>query len=164
MMVTNTRNTSLDSGAPQIRITPDLTALARAGVTVRELSAAVDVFNDGANVAQVPIDELIDGAVRNESRKLTVDELKDIPIVTQSGLVLRLHQVAAIDAVNAPEQVRRLGGRQSISLQLRPNDALALEDVVTIIDNEILPDIRNYADRLGVSVKLEGAASALDQT
>ena len=66
--------------------------------------------------------------------------------------------------MNAPEQVRRLGGRQSISLQLRPNDALALEDVVTIIDNEILPDIRNDADRQGVSVKLEGAASALDQT
>ena len=29
---------SLSSGAPQIRITPDLTALARAGVSVRELS------------------------------------------------------------------------------------------------------------------------------
>ena len=39
---------SLDSGAPQIRITPDLIALARAGVSVREFSMAVDVFNDGA--------------------------------------------------------------------------------------------------------------------
>ena len=157
---------SLNSGAPQIRITPDLTALARAGVTVRELSAAVDVFNDGANVAQVPIDgQLIDMVLSGKNAEnLTASELQDIPIVTRSGLVLRLHQVAKIDVVNAPEQVRRLGGRQSISLQLRPNNALALEDVVTIIDNEILPDIRNYADRLGVSVKLEGAASALDQT
>ena len=31
---------SLDLGAAQILITPDLTALARAGVSVRELSAA----------------------------------------------------------------------------------------------------------------------------
>ena len=157
---------SLNSGAPQIRITPDLTALARAGVTVRELSAAVDVFNDGANVAQVPINgQLIDIVLSGKNAEnLTAGELQDIPIVTQSGLVLRLHQVAKIDVVNAPEQLRRLGGRQSISLQLRPNNTLALEDVVTIIDNEILPEIRNEAKRQGVSVKLEGAASALDQT
>ena len=78
--------------------------------------------------------------------------------------MLRLHQLAQIDVVNAPEQVRRLGGRQSISLQLRPNNALALEEVVAIIDNEILPDIRGEAMQQGVSIKLEGAASALDQT
>ena len=157
---------SLDSGAAQIRITPDLTALARAGVSVRELSAAVDVFNDGANVAQVPIDgQLIDMVLSgSNAENLTAGELQDIPIVTRSGLVLRLHQVAKINVVNAPEQMRRLGGRQSISLQLRPNNTLALEDVVSIIDNEILPDIRNDAQRQDVSVKLEGAASALDQT
>jgi len=157
---------ALDSGAAQIRITPDLTALARAGVSVRELSAAVDVFNDGANVIQVPIDgQLIDMVLSGaNAENLTAGELQNIPIVTRSGLVLRLHQLAQIEVVTAPEQVSRLGGRQSISLQLRPNNALALEDVVAIIDNEILPDIRAEALQQGVSIKLEGAASALDQT
>jgi len=157
---------ALDSGAAQIRITPDLTALARAGVSVRELSAAVDVFNNGANVIQVPIDgQLIDMVLSGaNAENLTAGELQDIPIVTRSGLVLRLHQLAQIEVVTAPEQVSRLGGRQSISLQLRPNNALALEDVVANIDNEILPDIRAEALQQGVSIKLEGAASALDQT
>ena len=41
---------------------------------------------------------------------------------------------------------------------------LALEEVVAIIDTEILPDIRGQAQQQGVSIKLEGAASALDQT
>ena len=157
---------SLDSGAAQIRITPDLTALARAGITVRELSAAVDVFNDGANVIQVPIDgQLIDLVLSgSNAENLTASELQNIPVVTRSGLVLRLHQLAQMEVVNAPEQVRRLGGRQSISLQLKPNNALALEEVVAIIDNEILPDIRDKALQQGVSIKLEGAASALNQT
>ena len=157
---------SLDSGAAQIRITPDLTALARAGITVRELSAAVDVFNDGANVTQVPIDgQLIDLVLSgSNAENLTASELQNIPVVTRSGLVLRLHQLAQMEVVNAPEQVRRLGGRQSISLQLKPNNALALEEVVAIIDNEILPDIRDKALQQGVSIKLEGAASALNQT
>ena len=67
----------LDSGAPQIRITPDLTALARAGVSVREFSSAIDVFNDGANVIQVPIDgQLIDMVVSGkDAENLSTREL-----------------------------------------------------------------------------------------
>jgi len=157
---------SLESGAPQIRITPDLPALARAGVTVRELALAVDVFNDGANVNQVPIDGQLIYMVLSgsEAENMTAGALQDIPIVTRAGNILRLHQLARIEIVNAPEQVRRLGGRQAISLQIRPNNSLALEDVVAIIDNEVLPDIRAEAAPQGVSIKLEGAASALDQT
>jgi len=157
---------SLESGAPQIRITPDLPALARAGVTVRELALAVDVFNDGANVNQVPIDGQLIYMVLSgsEAENMTAGALQDIPIVTRAGNILRLHQLARIEIVNAPEQVRRLGGRQAISLQIRPNNSLALEDVVAIIDKEVLPDIRAEAAPQGVSIKLEGAASALDQT
>ena len=75
----------LDSGAPQIRITPDLTKLARAGLSVREFSMAIDVFNDGANVTQVPINgELIDMVVSGrDAETLLTSDLQDIPIVTR---------------------------------------------------------------------------------
>ena len=100
MMVTRSARFPLDSGAAQIRITPDLTALGPSWCfSVRELSAAVDVFNDGANVAQVPIDgQLIDLVLSgSNAENLSVGELNDIPIVTRGGLVLRLHQLAQID-------------------------------------------------------------------
>jgi HAE1 family hydrophobic/amphiphilic exporter-1 len=156
----------LDSGAPQIRITPDLIALARAGVSVREFSMAVDVFNDGANVIQVPIDgELIDMVVSGkDAENLTTNALKDIPIVTKLGNVLRVEQLAKIEVISAPEQIRRLGGRQAISIRLRPTEALSLEDVVNVIDTEILPSIRGDTIDRGVTIKLEGAASALATT
>ena len=156
----------LDSGAPQIRITPDLIALARAGVSVREFSMAVDVFNDGANVIQVPIDgELIDIVVSGkDAENLTTSALQDIPIVTKLGNILRVKQLAKIEVISAPEQIRRLGGRQAISIRLRPTEALSLEDVVNVIDNEILPPIRAEASANGVTIKIEGAASALAMT
>ena len=127
----------LDSGAPQIRITPDLTALARAGVSVREFSSAIDVFNDGANVIQVPIDgQLIDMVLSGkDAENLSTRELQDIPIITRQGNVIRLEQLANIEVISAPVHVRRLGGRQAISIQLRPTEALSLEDVVDVIDN-----------------------------
>ena len=152
----------LDSGAPQIRITPDLSALARAGVSVREFSMAIDVFNDGANVIQVPIDgELIDMVVSGkDAENLTTNALKDIPIVTKIGNILRVEQLAKIEVISAPEQIRRLGGRQAISIRLRPTEALSLEDVVNVIDTKILPPILGDAIDRGVTIKLEGAASA----
>jgi HAE1 family hydrophobic/amphiphilic exporter-1 len=157
---------SLDNGAPQIRISPDLTALARAGVSVRELASTVDVFNDGANVIQIPIQgELIDMVLSGkDARNLTAAALSDIPVVTRAGNILRLDQLATVEIISAPEQIRRLGGRQSLSLQLRPNEAVPLEQAVQIIEDEILVDLRADASAAGVTIAIKGAASALEET
>ena len=157
---------NLDNGAPQIRITPDLNALARAGVSVREVTSAVDVFNDGANVIQIPIaGELIDLVVAGrDASNLTAAQLSEIPIVTRGGAILRLGQLAEIEIISAPQQIRRIGGSQTISLRLRPTNSLTLEQAVAIIENEIFPDIRPIASEAGVSLSLSGAASALDAT
>ncbi len=156
----------LDSGAPQIRITPDLSALARAGVTVRDFASAVDVFNDGTNVNQVPIDgQLVNMVVSGKNAEnLSADKLENIPIVTRGGSIMRVGQLGRVEIVNSPVQIRRLGGQQAVSIQLRPLESIPLEDVVAVIDMELLPDIRSEAARNGVSIKLEGAASALAET
>ena len=157
---------SLDNGAPQIRISPNLIDLARAGVSVRELASTVDVFNDGANVIQIPIrGELIDMVLSGkDARKLTAAALSDIPVVTGAGNVLRLDQLATVEIISAPEQIRRLGGRQSLSLQLRPNEAVPLEQAVQIIEDEILTGLRADASAAGVTIAVKGAASALEET
>ena len=157
---------NLDNGAPQIRITPDLAALARAGVSVRDVTSSVDVFNDGANVIQIPIaGELIDLVVSGQdASKLTAAQLGDIPIVTRSGGILRLSQLARIEIISAPEQIRRIGGSQAMSLRLRPTETIPLEKAVELIETELVDQIRPQASDAGVSISLSGAASALDAT
>ena len=156
----------LESGAPQIRITPDLTSLARSGITVREFSSAIDVFNDGASIVQVPIDgSLVEMVVSGkDAQNLSAADLKNIPVITRAGSVLRVGQLGKVEVISAPEQIRRLGGQQAISIQLRPLESLSLEDAVDVINNEILPLIRTKAIENGVNIKLEGAASALAKT
>ncbi len=157
---------NLNNGAPQIRIVPDLNALARAGVSVRELSTAIDVFNDGANVIQIPIaGELIDMVIAGkDAQNLTAAELSEIPVVTRDGNILKLRQLADIDIISAPEQIRRLGGRQTLSLQLRPNESIPLEKAVAVIEEKILSTLRADAADLGVTISQRGAASALEAT
>ena len=53
------------------------------------------MFNDGANVIQVPIDgQLIDMVVSgSNAENLKLGELQDIPIVTRSGLVVAIASI-----------------------------------------------------------------------
>ena len=157
---------SLDAGSPQVLITPNTTALARAGITVREFSAALDVFNDGANVLQIPINgDLIDLVLSGvDAQNLTVETLGNIPIIARSGNIMSLDQLASIEIVSAARQINRIGGRQAISIRVRPEESLALEDAVSIIENDIIPNIRGQASEQGVSIFVRGAASELART
>ena len=125
---------------------------------MRELASTVDVFNDGANVIQIPIQgELIDLVLLGRNaRKLTTAALSDIPVVTRAGNILRLDQLAKVEIISAPEQIRRLGGRQSLSLQLRPNEAVPLEQAVQIIEDEILDELRADASAAGITIAVRG--------
>ncbi|MCG8512011.1 MAG: efflux RND transporter permease subunit, partial [Rhodospirillales bacterium] len=46
----------LELGAPEVRVIPDPVRLADNGVTVRELGATVDTFNDGLRVSEITVD------------------------------------------------------------------------------------------------------------
>ena len=157
---------SLDAGSPQVLITPNTTALSRAGITVREFSSALDVFNDGANILQIPINgDLIDLVLSGvDAQNLTVETLGNIPIIARSGNIMRLDQLASIEIVSAARQINRIGGRQAISIRVRPEESMALEDAVSIIENTIIPNIRGQASEQGVSIFVRGAASELART
>mgnify|MGYP001187216417 FL=1 len=157
---------SLDSGSPQILITPDPSALARAGISIRDFSSAVDVFNDGVNVTQIPINgDLIDLVVTGiDAQKMTVETLGNIPIITRSGNSMRLDQLASVEMVSAAREIRRLGGRQAISIRIRPENSIALEDAVRVIENDVIPKIRGQAAEKEVSIFIRGAASELART
>ena len=147
-------------------ITPNTLALARAGISVREFSSALDVFNDGANVLQIPINgDLIDLVVSGKNaQKLTMETLGNIPIIARSGNIMSLDQLANIEIVSAARQIRRIGGRQAISIRVRPNENIALEDAISIIDNEIINQLRGAASEKNISIFVRGAASELART
>ena len=78
---------SLNAGVPQIRVSPRPEVLARIGMTAREFSTAIDLFNDGIKIIEVPIGgQLVDlVATGAKAAKLSLEELRALPIVTRSG-------------------------------------------------------------------------------
>ena len=98
------------------------------------------------------------------AQQMSVETLAGIPIVTKSGDILQLDQLAEIKIVSSPRQIRRLGGRQALSIQLRPEESMALEDAIKIVESKIISEIRSEASEKNVFISLRGAASELTRT
>ena len=157
---------SLDSGAPQIRISPDSQKLAKIGITAREFSSLVDILNDGIGIADVPINgELVELILTgDDAGEMGMDDLSALPVINRQGLMVRLDQVADVEMISAPQTIRRLNGNQSLTIQVRPQEAIALETAISIIDSNILPQLTEIAQDNEVSISVSGAASALEET
>ena len=157
---------SLNTGTPQIQLSPDPARLAAAGMSMQSFAQAVDIFNDGMRVTQIPIDgELIDLTLAGQQAgKLSVSDLENLPIITPSGEVVSAGQLAQVSFVSAPQQIRRQGGNQARSLQLRPDESLPLEAAIQKIEQEILPQIAPLAAEKNVQISVRGAASELART
>ena len=157
---------SLSTGTPQIRLLPDPVALAASGLSMQSFAQAVDIYNDGMRVTQIPIDgELIDLTLAGQNAgKLSVSDLENLPIITPSGEVVSVGQLARISFISAPQQIRRQGGNQARSIQLRPDERLPLESAISKINTEILPQITPLAEQKGVQISVRGAASELART
>ena len=140
--------------------------LARVGMTASEFATAIDIFNDGAAVTEVPINgELVDLVLTGkDAGELSLASLNALPIVTRSGDVLRADQLANIEIVSAAQSIRRLGGKQALTVRLRPVEEIALEDAIQTLETDILPQLTEIAKANRVSVDVSGAASALEET
>jgi HAE1 family hydrophobic/amphiphilic exporter-1 len=156
---------SLNNNAAQITITPDVLALSRLGISIRDFASYVDVFNDGYVVSQIPYaGDLLDlHIIGAQAGELSIDQLKAMPIVAKDGSIVQLSQLSKVDFTTAPEEIRRLGGRLVMSLVLRPTETLSLEDSILIIENDIVPSMQAYLNT-GTNIDISGAASELSQT
>ena len=157
---------SLDSGAPQIRISPYPEQLVKIGITARELSSLIDILNDGLGIADVPINgELVELILMGDNAgEMGMDDLSAMPVINRQGLLVRLDQVARVEMISAPQTIRRLNGNQALTIRVRPQEAIALETAINSINSNVLPQLEQIAQNNGVSISVSGAASALEET
>jgi HAE1 family hydrophobic/amphiphilic exporter-1 len=123
------------------------------------------VYNDGIRVIEIPFEgrliELV--LTSNKANSNKIDDLKDLPIITKTGELLRLSQVADIKILGMPEQIKRLSGRRILTLQLRPHESISLEDAVLKLQKVVIKPIEKNLP-IGTSINLSGAASELERT
>ena len=91
-----------------------------------------------------------------------LSDLGGLPVIGQGGEIYRVDQLARVEIISAP-QIRRIGGQQALSIQLRPHEGLPLEAAIAEIEGTILPLFAEIDDQL-IQIKVKGAASELART
>ena len=156
----------LQLGAPEIRVTPDLRRLAKAGLSARDLATSIDTMNDGTRVAEVNLgSRRIDitlmgpkGLVRN------TQGINTLPIVTATGLVVPAESLADIELTSGPTEIRHLDRERSVTIIVRPPKAMPLQDAIEVVRNQVVTPLEEESLTPGMKLRLSGAADDLSET
>ena len=156
---------TLNNGVPQVIIKPNNLKLSEYGISAREFATVLDVYNDGLRVSEIPFEgRLIDMTLLSNKRNINkIDDLENFSFVTKSGENITLSQVADLEIVGLPNQIKRLSGKRVLSIQLRPNEEISLEESIKILNKKLIYPLNSKLPK-SVFVNISGAASELERT
>ncbi len=156
---------TLNNSVPQVIIKPDNLKLSEYGISAKEFSTVLDVYNDGLRLSEIPFEgRLIDMTLTSSKQSLNkMDDLNNFSFLTANNEIVTLSQVANSEIVGLPNQIKRLSGKRVLSIQVRPNENIALEDAIKILKNKAIQPISKELPE-GVFINISGAASELKKT
>jgi HAE1 family hydrophobic/amphiphilic exporter-1 len=158
----------LELGAPEVRLIPDRVRLADAGLTMQDLAATVDAFNDGLRVAEINVgNRRLDLTLKGDADVLSGLRTQDVgsfPVVTPTGRIVPVSELAEVRVTAGPTEIRHLERLRTITLEVRPSDALPLEAAVDLLETEVIASLEEQGLPPGVRVSVSGTADQLSQT
>ncbi|MFK7874312.1 MAG: efflux RND transporter permease subunit, partial [Paracoccaceae bacterium] len=132
----------LELGAPEVRLIPDRLRLADAGLDSSGLAATVDAFNDGLRVAEITIGaERVDLVLKgdtNVSAAVRTQDVGSYPVVTPSGLIVPVSALSDVVLTAGPTEIRHRDRLRTVTLEIRPSDALPLEAAVEMLEQNVV--------------------------
>jgi HAE1 family hydrophobic/amphiphilic exporter-1 len=158
----------LELGAPEVRLVPDRLRLADAGLTASDLALTVDAFNDGLRVAEITVGaERLNLTLKGDPGLLTTQRTQDIgnyPVVTPSGQIVPVSALADVVVTAGPTEIRHRDRLRTVTLEVRPSDALPLEAAVELLEAEVVSVLEQRGLPEGIRVTVSGTADQLSQT
>ncbi|MBL6958480.1 MAG: efflux RND transporter permease subunit [Rhodospirillales bacterium] len=153
----------LELGAPEIRVVPDLIRTANAGLSARDLGLTVDAFNDGIRVAEITVggkrmDLMLQGPKQNVRQTQGINNL---PVVTPSGTITPVSSLADVAVTSGPTEIRHLNRDRTVTLQIRANKKIPLEEAIEKIQSGVVKPIETAGMPDGMKLRLSGAADDL---
>ena len=158
----------LELGAPEVRLIPDRVRLADAGLTTQAFATTIDAYNDGVRVAEINVgNRRIDLTLKGDNRvqsALRTQDIGSFPVVTPSGQIIPASELAQVQVTAGPTEIRHLERLRTVTLEVRPSDALALEAAVELLEEQVIAPLEEQGLPPGVRLSVSGTADQLSQT
>jgi HAE1 family hydrophobic/amphiphilic exporter-1 len=125
-------------GLPEIRILFQRERMLQYGFNVEQLANTLRDKLHGTTATRYRIKEhRIDVSVRVKREQLkSVGELLNLSLISPSGVVVPLHQIARTHIDEGPSEIMRIGNRRSV-LILAEVEGMALGEATSAIENQI---------------------------
>ncbi len=141
-------------GRPELQVIPDRIRAAQVGLNVRDVGQIVEACVDGAFVQggfrergdEIDLTIVVEG-LRPRSgldrlRRATPEQIKQTPIYTPIGEIVTLGSIAEVVKTSAPQQINHIEEMPSVTLTIRPDEDMALETAMNIVQNDIIAPMR----------------------
>lgn len=153
-------NPAIGADAAEIAVYPDDQRLAELGLDRAWLADTLRVVGDGRFVG-----EYFDGVRRmpmllRAPVAASLDELAATTVATPGG-VASLGELARLRIDRAPAELRRVDFARALTLTVTPDEAMALEDVLALLERDVVPELRRALPP-GASVDIGGSAGRLE--
>ncbi len=158
---------SIELTYPEVRIIPDRDRLKANGFSSREFGRALDVLMDGAIIGDFKAEgkKKIDLVVKTpDSDIMTPEQLYAAPLATPQGKVVPVFNLARLEQTSGMDQIRHLERKRTVTLQVTPPTEMPLQEAMEMIQDDILPPLKNGGLLSGLDVRLGGAADKLVET
>jgi multidrug efflux pump subunit AcrB len=152
----------LELAEPEIRLIPDDRKIAEVGWNRTQVATVVRAMGDGAFLG-----EYFDGSrrynvVMRSEHWYSPEDLGALPVATANGSVQTIGELARITRTAGPSNIRRIDRRRTLTLEVTPPPAMAMEEALDMIKEQVAPAIQANMPE-GGTVRYRGTAEALDE-
>lgn len=158
---------SLEQSYPEFRIHPDRSKTIANRMTERELGIYADVIMDGRKITEFKADgrDKMDLVLRTDQEKVkSPEDVMKAMIVNGKGEMIRMEDVATSTYAQSVSQIYRLERERTITLEVTPPEAVALEQAMVDIDLIVTDLQQKQVLSRDVDVSIAGNADKLTQT
>ncbi len=151
---------ALEMAEPELQLLPHDRAISQAGLNRAEVANYVKAFTSGLFVS-----EYFDGndrmnVILRAEKWQTPEQLAAMPLVTPRAGIQTLSNIVQLHQTVGPSQLRRIGGKRTISLIVRPPEGMSLAEAMEILQQHVLPPMQQALPD-GASLQLSGNASQM---
>lgn len=152
---------ALEMAEPELQFTPNDRLISQSGLNRADVANAVRAFTGGMFIS-----EYFDGndrmnVILRADAWQSPEQLAALPLTTPRAGIQTLGNMAELSQTVGPSQLRRIGGKRTISLLVRPPATMSLEESVELVQQHVLP-VMQQALPQGASVLLSGNASRMN--
>lgn len=158
---------SIELTYPEARIIPDRDRLKANGMSTRDLGTALDVLMDGRVVGDFKQEgkKKIDLILKAADEEIpTPQDLYQATLATPNGKLVPVSSLSRLQETTGMALIRHLERNRTVTLQITPPKTMPLQTAMEIVDQQIIPEVRQMGLLEGLQVDMSGAADKLVET